>query len=169
MSGKTFPEYSWGRHTNATLIGSKIAGTRAGAWLIRKLVPLDKQILERSNGRHTILGPIGLSVLLLTTTGRKSGQPRTCPLICAPDGDRIFLAGSNFGQQHHPAWTSNLLADPHATVVIGGQSIPVVATLLQGAERDEAYRRLEAHSANYSAYKGRTDRAIRVFALTRAD
>jgi deazaflavin-dependent oxidoreductase (nitroreductase family) len=104
--------------------------------------------------------------LLLTTTGRKSGQRRTSALSYLRDGDRILVLGSNFGQQHHPAWSSNLLADRHAWVAIGGTEMPVTATLLDGPERERALDRFLAYPM-YQAYRTRTDRELRLFALTR--
>jgi len=106
-----------------------------------------------------------LPVLLLTTTGATTGLPRTTPLLYARDGDHLLVAGSNFGQAHHPAWSGNLLADPEAVVTIGGTAIPVVATPLHGDEAVPAYRKLEQVAGAYTKYRSRTDREIRVFRL----
>lgn len=170
MSNKGFPENRWGNPDSAlSRVAGRFAATKPGSWTIRKLTPLDRAVMERTGGRYTVLGPLGLSTLLLTTTGRKSGQPRVSPLLYLRDGDHIVLVGSNFGQEKHPAWTTNLLADPHAKVTLAGQTIDVVATLAQGVERDDYYRRFEAMLEVYAAYKGRTGREIRVFSLKRAD
>jgi deazaflavin-dependent oxidoreductase (nitroreductase family) len=83
------------------------------------------------------------------------------------EGDRLFLVGTNFGQVRHPAWSSNLLADPNAWVTMGGREIPVVATQLTGPERERIFRRFADYGRNYDAYRGRTDRELRVFELTR--
>jgi deazaflavin-dependent oxidoreductase (nitroreductase family) len=77
--------------------------------------------------------------------------------------------GSNSGQAHHPAWTANLIADPHAVVTAAGQRIPVTATLLGGADAEAAYQKMVEITTVYSAYRGRTDRTIRVFRLTPTD
>lgn len=90
------------------------AAIRSGSWCIRRLAPVDRRLLSRTNGRYTVLGPFGLRLLLLTTIGSKSGQRRQSPLMYLRDGDRLFLFGSNLGQSMHPAWSGNLLADPHA-------------------------------------------------------
>lgn len=103
--------------------------------------------------------------LLLTTTGRKSGQPRLSALSYLRDGDSLLVLGSNFGQQHHPAWTLNLLANPEATVAINGTEIPVTAALVTGPERDAGLARFLAYPM-YQAYRTRTDRELRLFALT---
>ena len=132
-------------------------------------MPLDHRLLSRSNGRYTVAGPIGAPLLLLTTTGKKSGQRRQTPLMYQREGDRLFLVGSNFGQSMHPAWSLNLLADPNAWVTMGGKEIPVVATQLTGPE----YDRVRTKFAEYvgpkvdRVYTGRTDREFRLFALTR--
>ena len=131
------------------------------------MTPLDRPLLLRTGGRFTLLGPVGLPTLLLETTGAKTGQPRISPLLYARDGDRLIVVGSNFGQAHHPAWSGNLIKTPAATVIMAGQRIPVHAELLAGAEADAAYDKMIALAA-YAAYRGRTDREIRVFALTRA-
>jgi deazaflavin-dependent oxidoreductase (nitroreductase family) len=75
------------------------------------------------------------------------------------------VLGSNFGQQHHPAWSSNLLANPDATAVIGGGEVPVTATLLAGDERERGLQRFCEYPM-YRAYLTRTDRHLRLFALT---
>src|SRR4051812_48841240 len=65
--------------------------------------------------------------LLLTTTGRKSGEARSTPVLYLQDGDRLVVVASNFGREHHPAWSANLLADPRATVRIRDRERSVVA------------------------------------------
>ena len=169
MSADTFPDVRWGRDPGRLVRRSMTAiiGSKFGAWCSRKLKPLDHQLLRRSNGRFTIFGPLGVPLLLLTTTGRKSGQRWQTPLTYLRGDDRLFLVGSNYGQATHPAWSWNLLADPNAWVTMGGKEIPVVATQLTGAERDRIFRKFADYATNYDAYRGRADRQLRVFALTR--
>ena len=93
-------------------------------------------------------------------------QPFVIPMLYARDGDALVVVGSNFGQQHHPSWTGNLLKDPWATVTIGGQDVPVTAQLLTGEEAAAGYRLMVELASTYDAYRGRTDRQIRVFRLT---
>jgi deazaflavin-dependent oxidoreductase (nitroreductase family) len=164
----SFPDVRWGKERD-WLRGpvTAFSSSKPGSWLIRTLTPLDRRILLRSNGRRTLLGPIGAPTLLLTTTGRKSGLPRTTPLLYARDGDALVVVGSNFGQQHHPAWTGNLLAEPHATVVMGGEEIPVTVELLTGDAAAAGYAAMEDVTRTYTEYRSRTDRDIRVFRLTR--
>lgn len=171
MNEDVFPDVRWG-HEPGPLLRKPVeafASSRLGSWCLRKLKPLDRQLLSRSNGRYTVAGPIGAPLLLLTTTGKKSGQRRQTPLIYQREGDRLFLIGSNFGQSMHPAWSLNLLADPNAWVTMGGKEIPVVATRLTGPEYDRVFTKFAEYAGPkiYRAYTGRTDREFRLFALTR--
>lgn len=164
------PDVRWG-HSDGVLgrAATRIASTRVGSWLVRTMMPLDRKVLLRTDGRRTLLGPIGAPTLLLETTGRKSGERRLSPLLFARDGRSAIVVGSNFGQEHHPAWTANLLAEPSAVVVVGGRRIPVRATLLDGEEAEAAYRKMIEVTSVYQVYRGRTDRRIRVFRLTPVD
>lgn len=105
------------------------------------------------------------AVLLLTTTGRKSGLPRSNPLMYVERDGSFWVMGSNFGQDHHPAWTSNLLAEPSATVQVGGRTIPVTARLAREDERRDLWPQLTAAYPAFDAYTGWTDRGFRVFEL----
>lgn len=128
-------------------------------------MPFDRRVLRATKGKYTLFGPTSMPELLLTTTGRKSGQPRLSALSYLRDGERLLVLGSNFGQQHHPAWSLNLLANPEATVAINGIEVPVTATLVTGPERDAGLARFLAYPM-YQAYRTRTDRELRLFALT---
>jgi deazaflavin-dependent oxidoreductase (nitroreductase family) len=136
------------------------------AVLGRRLVPFDRWLLRRTGGRWSVTGRKALPSMLLTTTGRKSGEPRTTPLLYAPDGDGFIVVGSNWGQAHHPAWTGNLLARPEATAAIGTDEIPVRAELATGAERDRLWTIVAALWPAYNTYADRSGRDIRVFRLT---
>lgn len=163
----TIPDYRWGKEGSVlSRAGTRFASTKPGSWTIRKLMPLDRKVLLRTRGRRTLLGPIGAPTLVLETIGRKSGLPRLSPLLFARDGAAVIVVGSNFGQQHHPAWTGNLLAHPRAKVVSGGVEVAVVAELLTGADADAGYQKLVDVTTVYAEYKNRTDREIRVFRLT---
>ncbi|MFH5211448.1 nitroreductase/quinone reductase family protein [Antrihabitans sp. NCIMB 15449] len=168
MSDDAFPDVRWGRDRpwlNKPI--TAFTSSRSGSWIFRKLVPYDHKVLVRSRGRYTILGPVGVPLLLLNTVGAKSGERRTNPLTYMRDGNRIYLVGSNFGQEKHPAWSWNLLAKPDASVSIGGVEIPVTATQLHGDERERAFAQFVDFTTTYENYTGRTDRDLRVFALDR--
>jgi len=133
----------------------------------RAAVPVDRWLQRRTGGRITILGRSSLPTLLLTTRGRKSGLPRTVPLIYAPDGAGFVVTASNWGQQHHPAWSANLLASAEATVALdGGREVKVRATLAEGAERDRVWPLVTRVWPAYDTYVVRSGRDLRVFVLT---
>ncbi|GEM33540.1 hypothetical protein NN3_45470 [Nocardia neocaledoniensis NBRC 108232] len=164
-----FPDRQWGSRTSlVSRAANRFAATKPGSWLIRTATPLDRALLERTDAKYTVLGPIGAPVILLTTTGRKSGVARTQPLLYVHDGDTLYVVGSNFGQAHHPAWTANLLANPSATVAIAGERIPVIATLVPDAEKEAVFARFVEITGAYAAYRDRTTRDLRIFALRRA-
>lgn len=110
----------------------------------------------------------GLTNLLLTTTGRKSGEPRTVTLTYMPDGDRYVLVASNGGQDRHPDWWLNLTKRPRARVQVGDRSFEVVAAAAQGAERDRLWSHLKTYNPPYAQYEQMTDRKIPVVVLTPA-
>lgn len=163
-----FPDgTAWGPTTGrfrAAMIA--FAKSPAGSWIIRTLAPLDAAVIRRSRGRYTALGPVGASVALVTTTGRRSGEQRTVPLIYQREDPYLYVVGSNFGQPHHPGWTSNLLADPRCRVTVGGVEVEAEATLLDDAEAARIYTRFAEDVDTYRAYQDRTDREIRVFRLS---
>src|SRR5690349_20450013 len=97
-----------------------------------RAVYLDRLMGRLTGGRFLALG---LPSLLLTTTGRRSGLPRTQTLLYATDGDGYVVVASNWGQPHHPAWSLNLLDNPVATVALRGRRIRVHAVLATGAQR----------------------------------
>ncbi|NUS42712.1 MAG: nitroreductase family deazaflavin-dependent oxidoreductase, partial [Mycobacteriaceae bacterium] len=164
-----FPDRQWGSRTGVLgRAANVVAATRIGSRVIRAATPLDRAVLRRTRGRFTALGPIGAPLILLTTTGRKSGQARTQPLLYVHGGSTLYVIGSNFGQPHHPAWTANLLANAAATVTIAGEQIPVTAALVPQADREAVFARFVAVTGAYAAYRERTTRDLRIFALTRA-
>ena len=105
--------------------------------------------------------------LLLTTTGRKSGEPRTVALAYMADGDKWILVASNGGSDRHPAWWLNLEKNPRATIEVGRERIPVVARASHGAERDRLWSSLTRYNPPYAAYEKITSRRIPVVVLER--
>ena len=110
---------------------------------------------------------IGMPVLLLTTTGRRSRQPRTTPLTYLEHEDAFVVIASCLGEPKHPAWWLNLQATPSASVQIGGQHLPVCAREAEGAERETLWDRVVATAPDYDEYKRRTRRRIPVVVLDR--
>lgn len=136
------------------------------AALARTMMPVDRWVQRVTRVRWTAIGRHGLPALLLTTTGRRTGQPRTQPLLYAPDGDGYVVMGSNWGEAHHPAWSANLIANPDATITVRGGPIPVRAALAEGAERDRLRRLLLEVWPAYETYERRAaGRHLRIFRL----
>ncbi|HEY4453411.1 MAG TPA: nitroreductase family deazaflavin-dependent oxidoreductase [Pseudonocardiaceae bacterium] len=132
------------------------------------IVPLDTLVHRVTNGRFGLTDLGGVDSLLLTTVGRRSGEPRTVALTCAPYQDSYLVAGSNWGGPTHPAWSANLLANPDATIAVHGTSWAVRARLLDGEERERMWEVLAEHWPPYRVYAKRAGRPIRVFILERA-
>lgn len=131
------------------------------------LPPLDRIVHRLSGGRWHLLENV-MPTLVLTTTGRRSGQPRRQPLAYVPHGRGWAVVGTNFGQDHHPAWTHNLLAEPHAVVEVDGARHAVVGRLAQGDEYTELWERFVTMWPPYTTYLERTERRPRLFVLERA-
>lgn len=146
----------------------KVASTKAGAWTFSKTItPVDRVLYRVTNGRIT--GPqvlAGLPVVMVTTTGRKSGEARTAPLVGVPvDGD-LAVIGTNFGQRHTPGWVFNLEADPRATVGYRDREVPAVARPATDDERAQVFRDAAVIYPGYDAYQERiSGRTIRIFVL----
>jgi len=104
-------------------------------------------------------------ILLLTTTGRKSGKKRTMPLVYLPDGDNMVVIASNGGADQHPAWWLNLRSNPKAEVQGGRDAKSVVAEKATGAERERLWREVVELYHGYDEYQRGTDREIPVVVL----
>lgn len=152
--------------TRLQQLTGRIGSTSWGTTLLRTMAPfLDRIALRLSKGRHT-LTEWQLPVLVLHTTGRRTGQPRENPLAYIEDGDAFVVAGSNWGQQHQPAWSENLLAHPDAEIVVKGERRRARARLATEDERARLWPRLDAVYAGFPAYRKRAgDRQIRLFIL----
>jgi deazaflavin-dependent oxidoreductase (nitroreductase family) len=109
----------------------------------------------------------GRDLLLLTTTGRKSGRPYTTPMVFTRDGDRLLVYASKAGAPAHPDWYLNLVADPHVVVEVGAERYDATAAPLEGEERDRAFEAQAARNPVFAGYQEKTDRVIPVVALTR--
>ncbi|HEV7132880.1 MAG TPA: nitroreductase family deazaflavin-dependent oxidoreductase [Gaiellaceae bacterium] len=109
----------------------------------------------------------GRDLLLLTTTGRKSGKQFTTPIMVTRDGDRLLVYASQAGAPDHPDWFLNILADPHVVVEVGDERYPAIATPLEGDERDREYAAQAERYPQFAEYQEKTDRVIPVVALER--
>ena len=123
----------------------------------------------RANGGK-VGGPFaGSPMLLLTTTGAKSGQLRTTPLVHTMDGDRIVIIASKGGAPTNPDWYHNLVANPIATVEIGTGKFQARARVAEGEERQRLYNQQAALMPGFAEYQKKTTRQIPVVILERAD
>ena len=111
----------------------------------------------------------GAPLLLLHTIGARSGQPRINPMMYLADGARYLVFASKAGSDRNPDWYRNLRASPDVTIEVGEETIPVHATELTGAERDEKYRVQAERYPGFAGYQRKTSRTIPVIALTRRD
>lgn len=109
----------------------------------------------------------GTEILLLTTTGRKTGEERTTPLIHRTDDGRWVLVASKGGWPEHPGWYKNLMANPDVTIQVKGDVVPVHASTAEGEERSRLWSKMTEVWPDYDAYQARTDREIPVVVLER--
>src|SRR5262245_57971273 len=109
----------------------------------------------------------GRALLLLTTTGAKSGEPRTSPVAYTTDGKRYVALASNGGSEQHPNWYRNLLAHPRVTVEVGNERFEATATVAQGAERQRLWDQMVAVMPGFADYQAKMQRQIPVVVLTR--
>jgi deazaflavin-dependent oxidoreductase (nitroreductase family) len=107
----------------------------------------------------------GTEILLLTTTGRRSGEARTTPLIHRRDADRFVIVASKGGAPEHPEWFRNMETDPEAEVQVKGEHVPVRMTVAEGEERERLWRAMTEVWPAYDEYAAKTDREIPVVVL----
>jgi F420H(2)-dependent quinone reductase len=118
--------------------------------------------------RGRVLGRVaGMPVLLLTTTGRRSGRPRTTPLTYFEDGGDLVVIASNGGEDRPPSWWANLRDEPIGTVTIGSHALPVTARDADAAEHARLWPTITGTNPGYARYAARTRRPIPVVFLSR--
>jgi deazaflavin-dependent oxidoreductase (nitroreductase family) len=146
----------------------KVAASSPGSWVFqRTLYPVDKALFRATKGRLTVPGILaGLPVILLTTTGARTGKQRTMPLVGVPVGDELAVIGSNYGQQSTPGWVHNLRATPEATVTYGADTVEVTARRATEEEADQAFEAGAAFYGGFAEYRERAShRTIEVYVL----
>jgi deazaflavin-dependent oxidoreductase (nitroreductase family) len=147
----------------------RISASRPGAWLFSKaLHHLDNALLRVSRGQLTVPGMLaGLPVLTLITTGARTGQRRSTPLIGVPAGDDVAVIGTRFGQPGTPGWYYNLRADPSAEVEYRNSTVRVIAREAEDQEWQAIWDRARQVYAGYEAYGRRiTGRRIHIMVLS---
>ncbi len=135
--------------------------------LLPQIVWTDKVLQSATRGRVTILDVAGLPNLMLTVAGRKSGLPRSTPLLCVPHAGGWLVAGSNFGGPGMPVWVANVRASATATIRVKGREHEVTAREVEGDERAAMWQVMLATWPNFAKYEERTTRLIPVFYLER--
>jgi len=120
----------------------RFAGTTAGSWLFAHVLQwLDRPVYRLTAGRHTVANLLsGLPVVLLTTTGARSGLARMVPVLGIPTAGGLAVIASNFGQRAQPGWYFNLRAHPAASVTVAGVAHAVRAVEAEGAERERIWQ-----------------------------
>ena len=146
-------DHFWARFSNSL-----------GATGLRLVGKLNAPLYRVTGGR--VGGKLGKApILLLTTTGRKSGEPRTAPVLYLADGDRFVVINTNAGNTKTPAWSLNLRANPEAEVEVGRKRVKVRARLAEGEERTDLWRRHMEQYSGWEFYESKLDRDIGVFVL----
>jgi F420H(2)-dependent quinone reductase len=146
-------DHAWARFSNSL-----------GARGLRLTGKLNVPVYRITGGR--VGGKVGKApVLLLTTTGRRSGEVRTAPVVYLDCGEAVSLIDTNAGNERLPAWSLNLKADPEAVVEIGRKSRTVTARIAEGEEREELWRRHNAQYAGFDDYVEKLRRTPSVWVL----
>lgn len=142
---------------------------RLGYHTVQYLTGLNNVVYRLSAGRVAGHVPSGAPLMLLTTTGRKTGRERTVPLLYIEHEDAYVLVASRGGMSNHPAWYLNLQAHPYAVAEIGRDHVPVVAADATTEERAAVWPRLVDAYEHFASYQERTDRLIPVVMLRHAN
>jgi len=126
----------------------------------------NRKVIEefRANGGRA---PEGRQLLLLTTTGARTGQTRTTPMMFVPDGDRLLVFASNAGAPRHPSWYLNLVAHPEVRVEVAGETYDATAVVTISEERDRLFARTGEKYPFFLDHQAKIARTIPVVALVR--
>lgn len=146
----------------------RFASSGPGSWVFSRLAHrLDKPIYKATDGRHTMASMLaGLPILMLTTTGAKSGKKRTVPVVGIPTDDGVAVIASNYGQEKHPAWHYNLAKNPEAEVGMDERTWRVHAVEVEGERRERVWQQALKIYPGYNTYEKRADhRRIHVYVL----
>ena len=134
---------------------------------VTDLSEINRRTIEQFRAGGEITGMHRDRLLLLTTTGRRTGERRTTPMMFHPDGDRLLLIASNMGAPRHPDWYRNLEADPHVTVEVGDETYDATAVPATGEEHERLWSILTASYPFFTDHQAKTDRIIPVVVVTR--
>lgn len=134
---------------------------------VTDIAEINRRTIEQFRAGGEITGMHRDRLLLLTTTGRRTGERRTTPMMFHPDRDRLLLIASNMGAPRHPDWYRNLEADPHVTVEVGDESYDATAVPAGSEERERLWSILTAAYPFFTDHEAKTDRLIPVVVVTR--
>jgi deazaflavin-dependent oxidoreductase (nitroreductase family) len=146
----------------------RFAATGPGSWLFARVMHrIDRPVYRATGGRHTLASLLsGLPVVMLTTTGARSGKPRTVPVLGLPTQDGLVVIASNFGQESHPAWYHNLRAHSEGEVTVNGTTRRCRAVEAEGERRARIWEQVLRVYPGWSQYERRAaHRRIAVFVL----
>ena len=130
---------------------------------------INRRVIDQFRAGGPVEGMQRDRLVLLTAKGRRSGEPRTTPMMFHRDGDRVLVIASNVGAAAHPEWYRNLVADPHVTVEIGDETYPALATPTGGADRERVWAEVKQRYPFVADHEVKAaPRTIPVVALTRA-
>jgi F420H(2)-dependent quinone reductase len=154
---------------SATTVGSSVSGRGSSGFqrAMLKVIGALHRLLYRYSGGRMGTTLRGGPVLLLTTTGRKTGQERTWPICYLRTGDELVLVASGGGAMRHPAWYLNLLANPHVSVQIGERTTSMVARRAGESERSRLWERFVRRYPVCAAYQRKSGRELPVVVLRR--
>jgi deazaflavin-dependent oxidoreductase (nitroreductase family) len=135
-------------------------------------MPTDEEFLAYNQGiirefrdNQGVVAQLPYPIMLLTTTGARTGKRTTTPVGFGVDGDRVYVVGSKAGGPSNPAWFHNLRANPSVTVELGGESYQAQAVIAHGADRDRLYGLIAAKLPTFADYQKTTDRTFPVVVL----
>lgn len=131
------------------------------------MAEVNRRVIDQFRAGGEIEGMHREALVLLTTTGAKTGQQRTTPMMHHRDGDRILVIASNAGAPKDPDWYRNLVRDPHVVVEVGQETYPALATVLTGADKERQWAMLKETYPFFAEHEQKSGRTIPVVALTR--
>jgi deazaflavin-dependent oxidoreductase (nitroreductase family) len=146
----------------------RIGASRPGSWLFARVMHhIDRPVFRLTRGRHTMASLVsGLPVVMLTTTGARSGAPQTVPVLGLASEDGLAVIASNYGQKHNPAWYHNLRAKPEGYLTVDGVRSGFQASEAQGEARARIWQEALKVYPGFSVYERRAShRHIGVFVL----
>jgi deazaflavin-dependent oxidoreductase (nitroreductase family) len=146
----------------------RFASGGPGSWLFARMAHrIDRPVYRLTRGRNTFASLMsGIPVVMLTTTGARSGQPRTVPVLGLPTDDGLVVVASNFGQHRHPSWYHNLRANPEGEVAVNGDKRRFRAVEAEGERRERIWLEGLKVYPGFSQYERRAShRRLAVFVL----